>query len=71
MNSQQKPFTALEPLNSSIYERHPFDAQIPVRDYPIAQIPVRDLITNLRKLLAAKFFTSSTMKIKKHLVTKP
>ena len=26
-----KPFTALEPLNSSIYERHPF-AWIPVRD---------------------------------------
>ena len=24
MNSQQKPFTAFEPLNSSIYERHPF-----------------------------------------------
>ena len=23
MNSQQKPSTALEPLNSSIYERHP------------------------------------------------
>ena len=29
------------------------------------------LITNWKKMLAAKFFTSSIMKIKKHLVTKP
>ena len=36
-----------------------------------AQIPIRDSLTNLRKMLAAKFFTSSIMKIKKHLVIKP
>ena len=36
-----------------------------------AWISVRDSLTNLRKMLAAKFFTSSTMKIKKNLVTKP
>ena len=36
-----------------------------------ARISVRDSLTNLKKMLAANFFTSSTMKIKKHLVTKP
>ena len=36
-----------------------------------ARIPVRDSLTNLRKMLAANFFTSSIMKIKKYFVTKP
>ena len=36
-----------------------------------AWLLVRNQHTNYKKMLAAKFFTSSTMKIKKHLVTKP
>ena len=36
-----------------------------------ARISVCDSFTNLKKMLAANFFTSLTMKIKKHLVTKP
>ena len=36
-----------------------FNAWILVRDYQFdAWIPVRDLLTNLRKMLAAKFFSS-------------
>ena len=36
-----------------------FDARLPIRDQPIVRIPVRNLITNLRRMLAAKFFSSS------------
>ena len=36
-----------------------FNARLPVSDYPIARISVRDLITNLRRMLAAKFFCPS------------
>ena len=35
------------------------NAWLPVRDLPIARIPVRDLITNLRRMLAVKFFSLS------------
>ena len=44
MNLRQKLPTASEPLNSSIYERHPF----------VARIPVRDTLTNLRKIVDCK-----------------
>ena len=51
----------------------PFNAQLTVHDWPIeTQIPVHNLITNLRRMLATKFFSSSTRWISRtFLVTKP
>ena len=46
MNSQQKPSTSSEPLNSSIYERHLFCCTAPkyVTNQFDARIPVRGLL---------------------------
>ena len=50
-----------------------FNVWLLLRDQPIdARILVRDLITNLRRMLVAKFFNSSTRwRSRSSLVTKP
>ena len=50
----------------------PFDARLPVRDYPIAWIPVHDFNHQLEKELATNFFSSSQQwRSRRFLVIKP
>ena len=56
----------------SVVTISPFDARLPVRDYPIAWIPVHDFNHQLEKELATNFFSSSQQwRSRRFLVIKP